>query len=190
MSDDNVRERILREATRLFARSGYGSTSVRSVVEAAGVTKPALYYYFRNKDDLFQQIVAAHFDRVSEVIDAAMAAGPTLRARLRALVQGIMDDMEREPDRVRFLMTAHHRPERDQPQVDLMILHLRKIAPIQQMFAEAVAAGEIRTDIPIETLSMAFIGLMNLQLMAHIRQTGRAVDVDALIEVFFHGAAA
>lgn len=54
---EGARERILREATRLFGHAGYAGASVREVVEAAGVTKPTLYYYFKNKEDLFRQAV-------------------------------------------------------------------------------------------------------------------------------------
>src|SRR3954468_17351663 len=48
--------RLLAEATRLFARQGYDRTSVQEIVEAAGVTKGALYHYFGSKDDLLHEI--------------------------------------------------------------------------------------------------------------------------------------
>ena len=42
-----VARHIARAAARLFAERGYDATSVREIVEAAGVAKPTLYYYFR-----------------------------------------------------------------------------------------------------------------------------------------------
>ena len=39
-------------AAKLFAERGYDATSVREIVEAAGVAKPTLYYYFRSKEGL------------------------------------------------------------------------------------------------------------------------------------------
>lgn len=51
-----VPERLLAEATRLFAERGYDRTSVQEIVEAAGVTKGALYHYFGSKDDLLSEI--------------------------------------------------------------------------------------------------------------------------------------
>ena len=44
-----ARERLLSGATELFASKGYAATTVREIVERAGVTKPVLYYYFRSK---------------------------------------------------------------------------------------------------------------------------------------------
>ena len=45
-------ERILQVAICLFAQKGYEATSTREIVEAAGVTKPMLYYYFGSKEGL------------------------------------------------------------------------------------------------------------------------------------------
>ena len=39
--------KIVAAAVRLFCEKGYEATAVREIVEAAGVTKPVLYYYFR-----------------------------------------------------------------------------------------------------------------------------------------------
>lgn len=73
----DVRQRLLAAATRLFAERGYDRTSVQEVVEAAGVTKGALYHYFGSKDDLLNEI-----------------CGRTLRLRMRRLT-AIADDRDR-----------------------------------------------------------------------------------------------
>ena len=43
----NARERLLETATDIFAKKGYAGTSVREIVNRAGVSKPVLYYYFQ-----------------------------------------------------------------------------------------------------------------------------------------------
>jgi AcrR family transcriptional regulator len=53
---NNTRGRILETATDLFAEKGYAGTYVREIVEKAGVSKPALYYYFKSKEGLFYAI--------------------------------------------------------------------------------------------------------------------------------------
>ena len=55
--DHDAREVLLAAATALFAQKGYAGTSVREIVERAGVTKPVLYYYFENKEGLFRAIL-------------------------------------------------------------------------------------------------------------------------------------
>ena len=53
----SVARHIARVAARLFAQNGYDATSVREIVEAAGVAKPTLYYYFRSKEGLAQALL-------------------------------------------------------------------------------------------------------------------------------------
>jgi len=51
---DAKRERILRVAERLFHENGYADTTMEQIVGELGVTKPYVYYYFRNKQELFE----------------------------------------------------------------------------------------------------------------------------------------
>ena len=53
---DAKRERILATAERLFHQQGYAQTTMEQIVQALGVTKPFVYYYFRNKQEIFEQL--------------------------------------------------------------------------------------------------------------------------------------
>jgi AcrR family transcriptional regulator len=53
---DLQRERILQVASRLFAEQGYADTTMAQVVRALGVTKPFVYYYFRDKQEIFETL--------------------------------------------------------------------------------------------------------------------------------------
>lgn len=53
---DEKRERILKAAEVLFDRQGYASTTMEQIVTALGVTKPYVYYYFRNKQEIFETL--------------------------------------------------------------------------------------------------------------------------------------
>ncbi|MGI4779919.1 MAG: TetR/AcrR family transcriptional regulator [Janthinobacterium lividum] len=55
-STDLQRERILQAATTLFAAQGYTSTTMAQLVRALGVTKPFVYYYFRDKQEIFETL--------------------------------------------------------------------------------------------------------------------------------------
>ena len=71
-----TREKIQEIALELFAEQGYEKTSLREIAERLGVTKAALYYHFRTKDD----IVASLFDDFLERVDAILseADGPAV----------------------------------------------------------------------------------------------------------------
>jgi len=51
---DEKRERILKVAERLFHERGYAQTSMEQIVGELGVSKPYVYYYFHNKQEIFE----------------------------------------------------------------------------------------------------------------------------------------
>ena len=53
---DKKRERILKVAERLFDAHGYAGTTMDQIVAELGVTKPFVYYYFRNKLEIFETL--------------------------------------------------------------------------------------------------------------------------------------
>jgi AcrR family transcriptional regulator len=72
----DTRERILEVALDLFASDGYEKVSLREIAERVGVTKPALYYYFANKEELFLTLVEPILTR-SEQLAQLLDEGPT-----------------------------------------------------------------------------------------------------------------
>ncbi|HUI80116.1 MAG TPA: TetR/AcrR family transcriptional regulator [Bryobacteraceae bacterium] len=46
------REAVLQTAAQLFLEKSYGRTSLNDVAERLNITKPALYHYFRNKEEI------------------------------------------------------------------------------------------------------------------------------------------
>lgn len=63
---DRRRQEILRAAARTFAEKGYHKASLTDVAQLLNVTKPALYYYARSKDDLLFECGRAGFDELDE----------------------------------------------------------------------------------------------------------------------------
>ncbi|HJV52206.1 MAG TPA: TetR/AcrR family transcriptional regulator [Noviherbaspirillum sp.] len=53
---DQKREHILAVAEDMFFRNGYAGTTIADIVDELGVTKPYLYYYFNNKNEIFETL--------------------------------------------------------------------------------------------------------------------------------------
>jgi AcrR family transcriptional regulator len=79
----DTRNAILRQAAALFAARGYDAVSVREIVEAAGVTKPSLYYYFESKEAL-----------AAALIEELHAAGAEMRREVFASAKDVRDLLE------------------------------------------------------------------------------------------------
>ena len=63
-----VRQRLLEGAAELFTQKGYAATTVREIVAAAGVTKPVLYYYFRNKEGIYLELMREAFAKMDDLV--------------------------------------------------------------------------------------------------------------------------
>src|ERR1700759_3943142 len=86
------RERLLAEASRLFATQGYASTSVADIQLAAGMTagSGALYKHFTSKEALLAEVVGLHIATVREGRRSFAETAPTeLEPALRYLVAGV-----------------------------------------------------------------------------------------------------
>ena len=81
-SDSLTRRQLLKAALKSFADRGYAATSVQQIVDAARVSKPALYYYFKVKAGLFDALVDHAHDERYRLMQEAAQRGRTLAERL------------------------------------------------------------------------------------------------------------
>lgn len=105
-----VATHIARAAARLFASRGYDATSVREIVEAAGVTKPTLYYYFRSKEALGHALVSDPLNRLCDEMGARLRAEPDAVSGLAGMIQAKLDFCVEDPDRARFFYALFFGP--------------------------------------------------------------------------------
>jgi AcrR family transcriptional regulator len=87
MADIELREVLLRTASRLFQERGYAAVSVRVIAEEARVTTGSLYYYFKDKDEIVREILDTGHRRVHEEVKRSIAAlGPSADRALQVRV--------------------------------------------------------------------------------------------------------
>src|SRR3546814_14717544 len=79
------REAVLQTAARAFAENGYHRTSLEEIAARLGVSKPTIYYYAQNKDDLVAAIAARALDEIVAAMDAAEQSSALSRSEARRL---------------------------------------------------------------------------------------------------------
>lgn len=77
----DTKERIQEIALELFAERGYDKTSLKEVADRLNITRPALYYHFKTKEDILSSAVSDLLDSVGELTDWAGAQPRTAEAR-------------------------------------------------------------------------------------------------------------
>lgn len=77
---------LLRTAARLFNETGFHQTTLEMLAQRLGVTKPTLYYYIKNKDDILFECNRLALLQAQEALEMAQAQGTTGLEKLRVLV--------------------------------------------------------------------------------------------------------
>ncbi|MFI8905278.1 TetR/AcrR family transcriptional regulator [Streptomyces albidoflavus] len=144
-----VPRRLLAAATRLFADQGYDRTSVQEIVEAAGVTKGALYHYFGSKEDLLQEVYARLLRLQQERLDMYAGSQDPVEERLRAAAADVVvTTIENLDDASIFFRSMHQlSPEKNkQVRAERRRYHERFRALVE----EGQQAGVFTRDIPAD----------------------------------------
>ncbi|MFC5181192.1 TetR/AcrR family transcriptional regulator [Actinomadura harenae] len=99
----DTREQIRRVALELFAEQGYEKTSLREIAERLGVTKAALYYHFKTKEDIIASLFEEVGERMDELVTWAKSQPMTREHRIEVLER--YAEMMRGPagDLMRFM---------------------------------------------------------------------------------------
>lgn len=140
---DSVRETIIVEAARLIVAQGYDGVAMREIAEAAGISKPGLYYHFRDKEDLLEAVLT-HWVAETEALVAAARQAPDTRARLTVLVRGLFAQAPLQRALIRL-------GTQDLPRLgDATRERIQRcyasgfLEPIEAIIRDGVARGELR----------------------------------------------
>jgi AcrR family transcriptional regulator len=98
-SFDQQRAAIVEAAARMFAARGFAGTSTAQIAAAAGVSKPLLYHYYRDKEALLFDIADHYMDRLLALVAAGSDQPLTPEARFRALLRAFMAEYRTSQDK-------------------------------------------------------------------------------------------
>lgn len=83
---DNQRLRLISTSAAIFSRRGYRATSMNEIAAAVGLSKPTLYHYFRNKEELLVRLYSDVLDESLDMARQTVAAAPTPLDAIRDLI--------------------------------------------------------------------------------------------------------
>jgi AcrR family transcriptional regulator len=187
-----VRDRLARAAVELFDKKGYAATSVREIVAAAGVTKPALYYHFGSKEGLFLAIMQRAVQELTARLAASGRGSGTVRDRVRALARGLHELFRDNVGVVRLVHVAIYGPPAEMPPFDAASLAQPLTAAIEGLVRHGMETGELRA-VPVEDAVRALEGVIHGGLQAELAQIGPAPGAEGMaraLDLVFDGLAA
>jgi AcrR family transcriptional regulator len=156
----NAKDRLLEAGISLFAEKGYASTSVREITARAGVTKPVLYYYFKNKEGLFRAIM----DTAAELQQALLkeileTPGKTL-GRFIYFYRRLYEEVLKNKDFFRMINNLIFGPPQGAPDYDIEQYHRRTVNAIKSIYMDGIVLKEVNEADP-EAVAMLVVGIMD-----------------------------
>lgn len=91
------REEILTAAVGLFHERGYHATGMDDIGAAAGMTGPAIYRHFRNKEEILETLIRQHGEAVVAEVERVVAGSDDAQAVVDALVHTYVEGIVAEP---------------------------------------------------------------------------------------------
>lgn len=191
-SDSEVRRQLLQAALKSFADRGYAATSVQEIVDAAHVSKPALYYYFKDKAGLFDALVDQAHDERYRLMQEAAKKGGTLAKKLEEIAAAIFEFSVCNRELMRLAFATAFAASGEAPgQTRCREKGKRTFEFIRSLIQEGQASGELDRGFTVEELAMGIYGQFNSHVMVRLlvpecpldRRTARQV-----VRLFLEGA--
>jgi AcrR family transcriptional regulator len=187
--DSGGREIIIETSAKLFNQQGYNGVSIRDIAQACGLTNAALYYHFKNKEDLFLAMLQRDHEKTLTALREAADGPGDLRADLQQLAACYTEITCQRRQSFQTLW-------RDLRNVDNVRGHklfgeMRSsfLRPLEERLAAAQATGELQPG------DVRFYARLLHGMIIALTHEGRpdrphrasAQDVETAIDVFLNG---
>lgn len=148
-----TRTRLLLEARRSFANTGFDATTNRAIADAAGITTGAIYHYFPSKLDLYVAVYAEVLEHVYSTFDRAADGHPHFVDKFSAILDSLIELNAADPSLASFVVGVAAESQRH-PELlaALKPFRGRNAKFLHQLCTNAIAQGQIHDDISVEAL--------------------------------------
>jgi len=199
----DTERQIFDAALQEFARKGKDGARMQAIADRADINKAMLHYYFRSKDQLYEQVFGFTMRRFMAAFGESLGAAPTFRETLRVFIDGYVDFI-RDNRAVMQLMVSENLAGGS-----ALGRHLRRMQEAEralpprilvERIEAAVNAGEIRPVDPhhtvlsvISTCLFFFVTEPTVRVIHPAARADWSAFVDArkehLFDLIYHGLA-
>ncbi|WP_161601042.1 TetR/AcrR family transcriptional regulator [Pseudooceanicola batsensis] len=158
------RRAALRVAARIFNEKGYHATSLDEIADEIGVTKTALYYYFKNKEQLLYECLKLTYDCGQNARRECEAMEGSAVEKLRHLYRRFMENLMEE--RGAYTTMANIRALTEEQQAELRERRMCFDGYSRMLLEKAIEDGTVRP-VDVRLTSSFFLGSVNWILRWH-----------------------
>lgn len=187
-----TRTKLYEAAVTLIAEQGFSATTVDEIAERAGVAKGTVYYNFKSKTELFEELLrhgvsllAASLRSAAE--ETAERGGSRVDA-LDAMIRAGLVFIDRYPAFTQLYVAELWRTGRAWNST-LLVVRQEAVAVVEGVLREGVAAGELSEEIDVQLTASALVGMVLVAALDwQAFQSERSLDdVHAALSRLLHG---
>lgn len=142
---EDRKTQILDAAIACFAKNGYYETTMDHIVQAAGLSKGALYWYFKSKKVLFRALVELWFAEILEGLAPVMAQAKSAEEKLICVVDSTEKSASAQPELARAMLEFFTLATRDSELQDWLVnVYVDYYELVKRLIDEGIAGGEFR----------------------------------------------
>lgn len=167
---DEIRERILDAARKLFVECGFDGVTMRKVAERIEYSPTTIYIHFADKETLFRELCRADFAQLGESFQK-LALIPDPLERLRACAHAYIQFAVEHPNHYKLMfLTPHPTAPRDEDPVSKGNPNEDAYAFLFQIVTSAIEAGLFRPEysdphLICQTLWAAVHGVASIEII-------------------------
>ena len=154
-----LREQILVTAKGLFIQQGYHGLAMRQISEAVGVSKAALYYHFKDKEELFLAILSGYLNEIEAAIDKIMAKPVSSSEHIRLFAEYILKQPADQRAVTRLGSQEMSQLSAASRKMFGKIYHDKFIGKLITIFKTGIESGEFQA-FDAEVSTWALLGMM------------------------------
>ncbi|MFD9825464.1 TetR/AcrR family transcriptional regulator, partial [Streptomyces violascens] len=187
-----TRQKLYEAAVTLIAEQGFSATTVDEIAERAGVAKGTVYYNFKSKTELFEELLRHGVGLLTASLQAAAdetaERGGTKVEALDAMIRAGLDFIHRYPAFTQLYVAELWRTNRAW-QSTLLVVRREAVAVVETVLRDAVAEGELSEEIDIPLTAAALVGMVLVAALDwQAFQSERSLDdVHAALSRLLHG---
>jgi AcrR family transcriptional regulator len=189
--DERIKQQIREAARSLFQKWGLQKTTMEDIAKAAEKGKSTLYYYFKSKDEIFDEIVSEEFNAILLKAQAAMVSQKTSEGKLRAFLSSTVNE-------ARQRATIYEIVFGEISKLESAVAKLRKIQTereleiISGILADGVRSGELKLLNEQDTHHLATLLMLTFRTVMFEYAFKNAFDeanemIDLAITIFMGG---
>ncbi|HJK97948.1 MAG TPA: TetR/AcrR family transcriptional regulator [Polyangiaceae bacterium LLY-WYZ-14_1] len=186
--DSPIRSAVLDAARQCFSESGYRGTSMKTLLDVAGVSRGGFYHYFSSKKDVLHVLHGEFIDRVLESFQTAEATKDSPEGRLRRFIHSYLQLITRDRDLAEIFFQEKNF-HRDRGFADVMKKRKEVDSRLQALIGDGIQDGVFRKTLRGRLMDFALFGMLNWTYMWYRPDGPATVDdiADEFSEIMLRG---